>query len=219
MASDEVSERVILQLRAVLRGVSPLIWRRLLVPSDASIAQLHEILQVAFGWEDMHLHRLDIRGREYGLNREGGLFFDTDARKVRISDLKLRRMERFTYEYDFGDCWVHDLRIEATLPVDPAKCYPVCVGGKRSAPPEDCGGPDVFMQNRWRYKAMGSGEAREELEDLIDDVDEEEWEISRRYHPDRFDRRAINRALAALELRSSGGFHHEVHDPSSHRNR
>jgi hypothetical protein len=128
MASDEVSERVILQLRAVLRGVSPLIWRRLLVPSDASIAQLHEILQVAFGWEDMHLHRFDIRGREYGLNREGGLFFDADARKVRISDLTLRRMERFTYEYDFGDCWVHDLRIEATLPVDPAKCYPVCVG-------------------------------------------------------------------------------------------
>jgi hypothetical protein len=81
MAGDKASERVILQLRAVLRGVSPLIWRRLLVPSDASIAQLHEILQVAFGWEDMHLHRFDIRGREYGLNREGSLFFDTDARK------------------------------------------------------------------------------------------------------------------------------------------
>jgi hypothetical protein len=58
MPKDEASERVILQLRAVLRGISPLIWRRLLVPSDTSIAQLHAILQVAFGWEDMHLHRL-----------------------------------------------------------------------------------------------------------------------------------------------------------------
>jgi hypothetical protein len=216
MAADEVSERVILQLRAVLRGVSPLIWRRLLVPSDVSIAQLHVILRVVFGWEDIHLHRFDIRGREYGLNREGGLFFDTDARKVRIGDLKLRRMERFTYEYDFGDSWTHDVRIEATLPIDPAKHYPVCVGGKCSAPPEDCGGPDTFMQNRWRYKAMGSGESREELEDLIDDVDEEEWEIVRQYHPDRFDRRAINRALAALDLRSPGGSHHEIHDSSSH---
>jgi hypothetical protein len=82
MAEGEASERVILQLRAVLRGISPLIWRRLLVPSDSSIAQLHEVLQVAFGWEDMHLHRFEIRGREYGLSREGGMFFDTDARKA-----------------------------------------------------------------------------------------------------------------------------------------
>ena len=65
----------ILQLRAVLRGISPLIWRRLLVPSDTSIAQLHEVLQAAFGWEDMHLHRFEIPGREYGLSREGGIFF------------------------------------------------------------------------------------------------------------------------------------------------
>jgi hypothetical protein len=74
------------------------------------------------------------------------------ARRVRIGDLKLRRMERFTYEYDFGDSWVHDIRIEATLPIDPG--YPVCVAGTCAAPPEDCGGPDTFMENRWRYEAM-----------------------------------------------------------------
>jgi hypothetical protein len=106
MAKDETSARVILQLRAVLRDISPLIWRRLLVPSDTTIARLHSVLQVAFSWEDMHLHRFEIRGREYGVSREGGAFFETDARKVRIGDLKLRRMERFTYEYDFGDSWV-----------------------------------------------------------------------------------------------------------------
>jgi hypothetical protein len=220
MQNDETSERVILQLRAVLRGISPLIWRRLLVPSDTSIAQFHDVLQVAFGWEDMHLHRFEIHGREYGLSREGGVFFDTDARKVRIGDLKLRRMERFTYEYDFGDSWIHDLRIEATLPMDPARRYPVCVAGKCSAPPEDCGGPDGFMENRWRYEAMDSGESREELEGLIDDEeDEEEWEIGRRYHPSEFDRRATNQRLAALGWVAQGGFPHENHDPSAHRRR
>jgi hypothetical protein len=74
MAGDEASERVILRLRAVLRGIGPIIWRRLLVPGDASIAQLHEILQVAFGWKDMHLHRFDIRGREYGLAERAACF-------------------------------------------------------------------------------------------------------------------------------------------------
>ena len=91
-AKGEVLERTIVQLRAALRGISPLIWRCLLVPSDTSIAQRHEALQVAFVWEDMHLLRFGIRCREYGLSRAGGMFFETDARSVRIGDLKLRRM-------------------------------------------------------------------------------------------------------------------------------
>jgi hypothetical protein len=52
------------QLRVVLRGVSPLIWRRLLVPAGATIAELHAVLQIAFGWTDIHLHRFVIHGRE-----------------------------------------------------------------------------------------------------------------------------------------------------------
>jgi len=134
MARDEASERVLFQLRAVLRGISPLIWRRLLAPRDTSIAQLHDVLQVAFGWEDMHLHRYEMRGREYGLSREGGASFDTNARKVRIGDLKLRRMERITYEYDFRDHWIHDIRIEATLPIDPAKRYRSALQGNSPRP-------------------------------------------------------------------------------------
>ncbi len=62
--------QVVLQLRVVLRSISPLIWRRLLVRSDTSIARLHRILQIAFGWQDMHLHRFEIRGREYGTHQD-----------------------------------------------------------------------------------------------------------------------------------------------------
>ncbi|WP_436297121.1 plasmid pRiA4b ORF-3 family protein [Variovorax sp. LjRoot175] len=72
METAASSGQGVLQLRAVLRGISPLIWRRLLVRVDTSIAQLHHILQVAFGWQDMHLHRFEIRGREYGIHQEGG---------------------------------------------------------------------------------------------------------------------------------------------------
>ena|SRR5665213_3572133 len=95
MESNGLEGPGVYQLRAVLRGISPLIWRRLLVRSDSSIALLHQTLQVAFGWEDLHLNRFSIRGREYGVYHDGGLMFSTDARKVRLCDLKLMRLERF----------------------------------------------------------------------------------------------------------------------------
>ena len=110
MVETDRPEAQIYQLRAVLRGISSLIGRRLLVRSDSTVAQLHEVLQIAFGWDDEHLNRFEIRGREYAVYRDGGGMIGIDARDVRLCDLKLRRLERFVYEYDFGDSWIHDLR-------------------------------------------------------------------------------------------------------------
>jgi len=137
MADPDRHEVQIYQLRAVLREISPLICRRLLVRSDNTVARLHEILQISFGWHDEHLNRFEIRGREYAVYRDGGGMIGTDARGVRLCDLKLRRLERFVYEYDFGDSWLHDLRLEAILPINPRKVHPVCTAGKCSAPPDD----------------------------------------------------------------------------------
>ena len=72
MAEADRAEAQIYQLRAVIRGISPMIWRRLLVRDDSTVAQLHEVLQIAFGWDDEHLNRFEIRsaGREYaGIGR------------------------------------------------------------------------------------------------------------------------------------------------------
>lgn len=140
MGETHHGEAQIYQLRAVLRGISPLIWRRLLVRSVSTVAQLHEAPQIVFGWEDLHLNRFEIRGREYAVYRDGGGIIGIDASRVRLGDLHLRRLERFVYEYDFSDSWIHELRLEAALPVDPRMIYPVCLAGKCSAPPEDCGG-------------------------------------------------------------------------------
>ncbi len=96
----------------VLRGVSPLIWRRLLVRSDSSIADLHTTLQLALGWSDEHLNRFVVHGREYGVAHPGGLWFRDDPHEVRLVDLGLRVGERFLYEYDFMDRWCHDVRVE-----------------------------------------------------------------------------------------------------------
>ena len=133
------------QLRVVLRNVSPLIWRRLLVRSDTSIAQLHVVLQMAMGWSDTHLHRFRIHGKAYGIARCGGIGFADDPFEVRLSDFRLRRRERFLYEYDFMDGWILDIRLEKTLAADAKGIHPRCTAGRRATPPEDCGGSEAYL--------------------------------------------------------------------------
>ena len=132
------------QLKVALREISPMIWRRLLVASDTSVAYLHAILQTAMGWEDVHLHRFRIHGKDYGIYRSGGLLFDDDPDQVILSDFRLRASERFVYEYDMGDFWQHDIRLERIMPLDPKQTYPVCIDGAGDCPPEDCGGPGGY---------------------------------------------------------------------------
>jgi hypothetical protein len=72
------------QLRVVMRGVSPIVWRRLLVSSQTSVAQLHEILQIVFDWDDDHLHAFHIHGVEYGIPRPGSMGFRDNARTVHL---------------------------------------------------------------------------------------------------------------------------------------
>src|SRR5882762_11795199 len=83
------------QLRVVLRGVSPLIWCRLPVRNNSSIADLHTTLQLASGWSDEHLNRFVVHGREYGVAHPGGLWFRDDPHEVHLADLGLRIGERF----------------------------------------------------------------------------------------------------------------------------
>jgi Plasmid pRiA4b ORF-3-like protein len=157
IAPNTLAGPVVYQLRVWLLGVSPMVWRRLLVQSDTTLAELHETLQVAMGWTDTHLHRFRIHGREFAIPRLGDAGLD-DARQVRLSQFGFRPRERFLYEYDFTDAWQHEVRIEAIQPVEAGRCYPVCLAGKRSAPPEECGGPWAYLRLRdWlRRRALAS---------------------------------------------------------------
>lgn len=86
------------QLHVRIRRISPMIGRRLLVRSKSTLADLHDVLQIAFGWSDTHLHRFRIHGRDYGTNRVGGLGFSHEARTVRLADFQFRCNERFLHE-------------------------------------------------------------------------------------------------------------------------
>jgi hypothetical protein len=139
------------QFRVVVQGISPLIWRRLHIRRDMSLATFHATLQMIFAWSDMHLHSFHIHGKEYGCTRAGGPSFEDDPCQVRLGQLCLHRGERFTYVYNFIDHWVCDLRLEAVLPLDSGCDYPICLGGKRAAPPEDCGGAWTYLRRVDRH--------------------------------------------------------------------
>jgi Plasmid pRiA4b ORF-3-like protein len=120
---------MIYQLRIVLRDISPLIWRRLLVYSDTTLAHLHHMLQILFAWSDEHLHHFHIFGKDYGSNA-------ADTRHGTLQSFAFQPGERFRYIYNYYAQWQCDIRLEATLPCDTTRFHPVCTGGKWPAPPE-----------------------------------------------------------------------------------
>jgi hypothetical protein len=95
----------IYRLRLVLAGISPMIWRRLLISSETSIALLHRYIQAAFDWRGAHLHRFRIHGKDYGIAYLGGISFDDDPHHVPLSRFQLHPQESFRYEYDFTANW------------------------------------------------------------------------------------------------------------------
>ena len=91
----------IYQLRIWLKRISPTIWRRILVRSDSSIADLHYIIQIAMGWSDSYLHQFVIHGKRYGIARDGGMWFLDNPNQLLLRNLHFHINQRFIYEYNF----------------------------------------------------------------------------------------------------------------------
>lgn len=139
-----------LQLKISLNDFKPLIWRKIIVPSDCSFFNLHVAIQDAMGWSDSHLHafyiseqqgekRITIEFPNPEANDFGGINA-LDERKERIADYFGKTIKQCVYCYDFGDNWDHTVLFEGTVPRKPGSVYPQCTAGKRACPPDDCGG-------------------------------------------------------------------------------
>lgn len=136
---------LVYQLKVTLLGFRPPIWRTLQVESSLTLAQLHEVLQVAFEWWDEHLHQFSAGGLEYGVQEQGRLQEVLDELAYTVAEVLPRVKDTMVYEYDFGDDWRHKIVLEKVLEPDPAARYPRCIKGKRKAPPEDCGGVGGYL--------------------------------------------------------------------------
>ena len=134
----------IYQMKLTLLGTKPPIWRRLLVPSEFTLAHLHDVFQIAMGWQDGHLHEFRIGNKRFGVPDLKGGFMGASAciheRKVRVRDVFTKGGAKAVYVYDFGDNWQHAVTVEEVMSPDPGLRYPLCIKGKLQGPPEDCGG-------------------------------------------------------------------------------
>ncbi len=95
----------LLQLQIELAWIKPKIWRRILVPASITLGNLHQVLQVTFGWGDYHLHEFDFGGERYGIP-DPEFDWEPVRSETRIQlKTALGSMASFKYIYDFGDHW------------------------------------------------------------------------------------------------------------------
>lgn len=167
---DNVSTRVY-QLKITLQGVSPLIWRRIVVKSDITFNRLHNIIQEAFGWENFHLFEFEL---EYGGGIDG---------YVKISEF-FENISTFIYTYDMGDCWTHYIEVEKVFKPKSNSQYPRCTAGKRCCPPEDIGGSYGYMEALKIIKNRKYAEYRQVRE-----------HIGKGFKPEYFSKQEVNERL------------------------
>jgi hypothetical protein len=144
IGSIPVSQRLY-QFKIILLDSNPSIWRRIQV-RNSTLDKLHERIQTAMGWTNSHLHQFDINGERYGdpeLLDDGFEGFEcVDSTVTKINEIVPKDGKRFQflYEYDFGDCWGHEVLFEGCLHSESGQRYPLCIEGERNCPPEDVGG-------------------------------------------------------------------------------
>lgn len=175
-----------------LKGTKPPITRKLEVP-DMLFGELHDVLQVAMGWMDCHLHDFTVgKDVRIGPRMEGDGDFGmetVDEEGVWISEVPSALRNKIVYLYDFGDSWTHEVKLSEAQPMKPGVTYPRCIAGSRNSPPEDCGGV-------WGYEDLCQLLVTPEAERTDDDRDRLEW--LGEYDPAAFSVDEVNAELAKL---------------------
>ena len=182
----------IYQIKITLLGTDPPIWRRLRVPANLTLETLHDVLQLAMGWEDCHMHDFRIGQQRFGtpdpMEREFGGPRTASERTARLFQVLGRAGIKAVYTYDFGDSWEHKIVVEKRLAPEPGRAYPTCLAGERHGPPEDCGGIPGFY-NLLEAISDSGHEQHEELPEWLGDG----------FDPEAFSVDEVNRRLAPIQ--------------------
>jgi hypothetical protein len=194
-ANNTRAPKRIYELQIELAHIEPRIWRTILVPDNLKLSKLDLIIQTAFGWSNSHLHEFTIGTKQYGLveiEKEWSMGLDfgrelLDERKFTLGQTLGDEVQRFVYEYDFGDGWEHIAKVIKIHEPTATNSKPVCVAGKNACPPEDVGGPPGYAY----FVEVLADPAHEDYASML------EW-VGGEFDPEAFQIDATNAAIKRL---------------------
>jgi|GEM_PF-1044839 hypothetical protein len=143
-------EPQVLRLKITLEHVDAAPWREIEIRSEKTLPHLHDAIQAAFLWNDMHLWDFEIGDQKYQMKSEDFWIepmFGPPGMEVTTKKLDFflnSKVPPVIYTYDFGDNWVHRVELVSKRPVQPNEPLPRFVGGQWATPPEDIGGPPMY---------------------------------------------------------------------------
>ena len=173
-----------------LEEIEPAIWRRITVPGQLTLHQLHQVVQVTMGWTHSHLYQFLVLSKNdtvyYGEPSAEDGYFHKDARRVHLATVASKKGDTFLYEYDFGDSWKHEIMVEDISPSsEDEPPYPWCLDGQRACPPEDVGGASGYQH----FLEAWYDRSHREHQDM------HEW-VGKHFNPEVFSVQQVNAALA-----------------------
>ena len=179
-----------IQLKITLNLENHEVWRKVVVPVNITFDDLHDIIQIVFGWQDYHLHEFYIfDGNKPIVNlvcSEEAFEYPNEVPMIIETGVKLSeyllKYSRIKYTYDFGDNWEHYIVVEKIID-DYPKNYLKCIAGKGNTPPEDVGGEGGYED----FLEAINDPKHPEHEDML------VWGNSQRYKD--FDMEYVNRIL------------------------
>ena len=212
-----------LQLRVTLLDSTPTIWRRVILDPRLTLAQLHTVFQLSFGWNNSHLHDfLGLGGVRYATPAPSPLGIDDfdkaaiDERKVCLAQVFTATKTKLMYEYDLGDSWMHAVVLEGTVDSETID-YPfetfihrgkgaasgkkraaMCIAGQLAGPPDDSGGP-FGCAELLALKARATSPDQKKLS--ADDRERVEWLGD--WNPNSFHLSPINQELSKVRVKKA----------------
>ncbi|WP_291585269.1 plasmid pRiA4b ORF-3 family protein [Bacteroides sp.] len=172
------------QFKIQLKGVTkPPVWRKVIVPADFTFLRFHNVIQIAFGWDDYHLFEFEYKEYQGNIRitvpPEDDFDFGVktlDASKVKLSKIFTENTRKLLYVYDFGDNWVHEITLEAFLNDKRKEAF--CLSGKGNCPPEDCGGPYGYEDMKKVFRTMPDSEEADGYRDWLELDKDEIWDTT-----------------------------------------
>jgi hypothetical protein len=153
--SSKITNKSVVQLHIVLHDCDIEISRKVIVPANLNLAQIHTVIQLAMGWSNSHLYEFrvsDVQFHDVETAYQLLAHFDDDddrgtikiVTNWTIADVAEEFGRNLTYTYDFGDSWLHNIVITPAVDFADGHAGYDLVSMKGLCPPEDCGGISEF---------------------------------------------------------------------------